>query len=181
MQIQISSVSPVRVEGKFPKIDIKYFRDGKSTERTLAGVGKTKDVINILKEAKENDIYDIELEKKGEYYNWVGATKAVAQAAAEQAKSSYQTKSTYETPEERAKKQVYIVRQSSITNAIEYLNDQSKKFSVSEVLDVAEQFVQFVFNGREVAEENVKMERATKLAEKGMATVEDEFKDDNPF
>ncbi|UOF80634.1 hypothetical protein [Caudoviricetes sp.] len=51
-------------------------------------------------------------------------------------------KSTYETPEERAKKQVYIVRQSSITNAI---NLKGSKATVAEILDVAKQFESFVF------------------------------------
>jgi hypothetical protein len=56
-------------------------------------------------------------------------------------------KSTYETPEERAKKQIYIVRQSSIGSAIDMLSVGSKSPpKVDEVIAVAKQFEEYVFN-----------------------------------
>ena len=53
-------------------------------------------------------------------------------------------KSTYETPEERAKKQVYIVRQSSIANAIAFFHTE-KNVTTTKVLEVAKQFEDYVF------------------------------------
>ena len=50
--------------------------------------------------------------------------------------------STYETPEERAIKQVYIVRQSSISASINFLNHDG---DVGDVLRVAKQFEAYVF------------------------------------
>lgn len=177
MQIEITGVTPIVVEGKYPKMTVDYVRDGSAKSNKIVGLGKTKDVMNILKDAKGGDVFDIELEKKGDYYNWVAATKVQgASGATAAAKTSYQAKSTYETPEERAKRQVYIVRQSSISNSIEYLNAQGKKFTVEDVQDVAQQFVDFVFQTERLA-------KATKLAEKGAAaaTTQGELDDDIPF
>ena len=55
-------------------------------------------------------------------------------------------RSTYETPEERAKKQVYIVKQSSINAAIQLLSVGAKQPPSTElVLTEAQKFVDFVF------------------------------------
>lgn len=174
MLITISSVSPVRVEGKYAKMDIKFFTGGKSGERTLAAVGDTKKVIEVLKNAKEGEDYEVTLKKSDDdkYWNWVGAEVSKPSAAVAVAKSTYQAKSTYETPAERAKKNVYIVRQSSLERAMEFLNAKGNKHTDADVCKIAEKFVTFVFQTE------------------GMATVDDAagepnldepMKDDNPF
>jgi len=61
------------------------------------------------------------------------------------------TGSNYETKEERAARQVYIIRQSSISSAVELLG-QGK--SVDEVLSVAKQFEAYVFAKDPIAEIN---------------------------
>jgi hypothetical protein len=61
---------------------------------------------------------------------------------------------SWETPDERAKKQVYIVRQSSIGAAIDYLDkfrEADAEVAVSDVLRVATQFENFVFGQTGVA------------------------------
>lgn len=57
------------------------------------------------------------------------------------------TGSNYETAEERAAKQIYIVRQSSITAALKLFEGQAKLPSVFDVIHLAEQFKEYVFNG----------------------------------
>ncbi len=55
-------------------------------------------------------------------------------------------KSTYETPEERAKKQIYIVRQSTIAQAINLLSVGAKGApKIDDVLSVAKVFEDYVF------------------------------------
>lgn len=55
-------------------------------------------------------------------------------------------KSTYETPEERAVKQIYIVRQSNIASAINLLSVGAKSAPpVDAVLEVAKQLEAHVF------------------------------------
>lgn len=55
--------------------------------------------------------------------------------------------STFETPEERAKKQVYIVRQSSISNAISLLTTGAKvPPATSAVIALAKELEAYVFD-----------------------------------
>lgn len=54
-------------------------------------------------------------------------------------------KSTYETADERAARQVMIVRQSSISNAIALLKTEKHTPTTEDVLAVAKQFEDFVF------------------------------------
>ena len=55
------------------------------------------------------------------------------------------TGSNYETPAERAIKQVYIVKQSSISNAIAFCAATNADPTIQGVLDIAQQFVDYVF------------------------------------
>ena len=111
-----------------------------------------KDVFNALKKAESGEVYTVSREKDAKgYWQWVGITEGEdAQPAASQTPSkgiaaTPAPKSTYETPEERAKKQVYIVRQSSITAAITILKTDKKNPTVDEVLEVAKKFENYVF------------------------------------
>jgi hypothetical protein len=98
--------------------------------------------------------FEVEIEKKDGFNNWVsmkqvGANDAVqpAAAAAPRAASAASTpvRSTYETPEERAIKQVYIVKQSSVSNAIATLSVGAKKLEPADVLKLAQEYTDFVF------------------------------------
>lgn len=96
-------------------------------------------------------------EKEGEYWNVKSIVTGVAELQKTTGEVSKGTgvsskgfsspKSTYETPEERAKKQVYIVRQSSLSAAINLLAaNGGKKNSVEEVIQTAKQFESYVFD-----------------------------------
>jgi hypothetical protein len=140
MQIEIVKVGKPYKEGKWGKLDIEYIRDGKNVSRKLAAVGKTADVVKVLANATSGEHYEIEVEKNGEYYNWNVATKV--ENVAPEKKTSYQAaKSTYETPEERARKQVYIARQSSLATATNLLGVGADP---DKVVAVAQKFVDFV-------------------------------------
>jgi hypothetical protein len=89
------------------------------------------------------------------YYNWTSIKPAGGddQQAAPAAAKSGVVKSTYETAEERKVKQLYIIRQSSISNAIDYLKAVHKEdepaWNVNDVLNVAQEFVDFVYGTEE--------------------------------
>ena len=74
--------------------------------------------------------------------------------------------STYETPEERAKKQVVIVRQSCIGYAIAAVDKFKREAPINEadILELAEQFEKFVNKGLKAA---AKKYLDVKLAEEG--------------
>lgn len=102
-----------------------------------------------LEAVKPGDVIEITKEKKGEYWNVISivpATAGAVQSTATKTTPSASPKSTYETPEERATKQIYIVRQSSISNAIALLAIGAKnEQSSDEALKIAKQFEEFVF------------------------------------
>lgn len=62
------------------------------------------------------------------------------------------TGSNYETPSERAQKQVYIVKQSSITAAIGVANLNKEKATPEEIIESAQKFVNYVFDTPPVTE-----------------------------
>jgi hypothetical protein len=105
-------------------------------------------------EAQIGQTYDVTEEKNGEFVEWVSLSPAgvVAAGAAPAAsvsesvqRGSTPTRSTYETPEERAIKQVYIVKQSSLSNAVATLAVGAKAVKPSDVLKLAQEYTDFVF------------------------------------
>lgn len=181
MTIEVIKAPVARMEGKYQKMDFMFLRDGKPQSRKLVAVGKTKDIFPILTNSKDGDVLDIEMEKDGDYWNWIKATpgvKAQVQAAAEgRPQQVGRTGNTYETPEERARKQVYITRHGSVNTATEFLVAQGKKFTIGEVFDIADLISSYVFstNGAQTIDE-AGLENAAVEAAGG-----DELKDDIPF
>ena len=127
---------------------------------TDRGDNKTKKIMSFanpavfaaIKDAKQGDVFAVTYTPGDQYYNWATATKASADAPAKatMASGGKVVGSTYETPDERKIKQLYIVKQSSIANAIELLSVGAKTPpKVSEVLETAQQFVDFVYGTNE--------------------------------
>jgi hypothetical protein len=127
--------------------NLKYESDGKPRDRKIMSFDK--DAYGILKNATPNEQYEIDLEKNGDFWDW---KKVVKVDAANDASASGTgvgkpvAKGNWETSEERAKRQVYIARQNSVTNAVNFCGSDS---TVDEVLSVAKQFVDFIFSGME--------------------------------
>src|SRR5512135_3771254 len=106
-------------------------------------------VFNAVSEAQAGEVFTIESEKDANgYWQWTKATKGASQSVPKspQASGVPTPRSTYETPEERAKKQIYIVRQSSVSSAIELLAaNGGKKNTKEEVVELAKYFEAYVF------------------------------------
>lgn len=154
MQIEILNVSsetkPTSKGGTYVMLDVafKNLSSGKTEGKKLVPFGDSEAVYKQFKDAKAGNQFDVTLEKQGQYWVWTKATSiapgAVASSAA--SKATPVAKSTYETPEERAKKQVYIVKQSSISNAVAILTVGAKTPpSLQSVLDLAQQLTSWVF------------------------------------
>lgn len=153
MQIEILKAGEVRKEGKYFKFELTYSRDGKPSSRTLVAVGDTKPVFEVLKDAKQGDVYEIDLRKDGEYYNWIGCTKGASLTVTSGSNvpatdgkssgntSSYKSTNTYETPDERAKKQVYIARMSALAQAIAYGGQENDE---QDILAMAKRFESYI-------------------------------------
>ncbi len=100
----------------------------------------------------KGDRVDVVTVKEGDYWQWKAIAKeGDAPPRVEATKSTggggKVIGSNYETAEERARRQVYIVRQSSIASAIQLIDKESieKAKAVDEVLGIAKRFEDYVF------------------------------------
>lgn len=153
MQIQIQFINAsVEDKGKYKQAEIAFKDLAKGQVSSKKLMSFTNPVVyKTLVDAKNGEIYTIDMEKneKG-YWDWIKAvtsTSVDTSNAVSPSKASVAPKSTYETPEERAKKQVYIVRQSSISSAIDYMNGTGaiKKATAADVIFCAKEFESYVF------------------------------------
>jgi len=113
-------------------------------------------VFNHVKGLAKGDTINVQTTKDAAgYWQWTGIGDDNA-APATQAKPATTgggrvTGSNYETKEERAARQIYIIRQSSLSTAVDLLG-QGK--SVDEVIATAKQFEAYVFAKDPIAEIN---------------------------
>lgn len=148
------NIEVVRVEieskGKYQAASVIYKgQDGKVDNKKLVSFAN-KEVFKLFSSAQPGEKFAVNLEKDNNgYWQWVSAAPMGSAAASADSpspsKGSASPRSTYETPDERAARQVYIVRQSSIANAVALLKDAKRQATVEEVLDAAKQFEAFVF------------------------------------
>ena len=147
MDIKIFDVQ-IENKGKYKMATVDYKDMGQGKNGTKKLVSFTnKAVYEAMAAAKPGEEFTVTLEKGEQYWEWVGVaprgaqTNAATAPAAPAKGNTYQApKSTYETPEERAKKQVYIIRQSSVTAALEFLKHNNKNFKLDDVISVAKDF-----------------------------------------
>lgn len=129
--------------------------NNKTETKLLLPFGAQKSAFEALSNAIAGDEFTVQVQKNAKGYNdWVSATPGATAPAPAQAfasggvggQATASPRSNYETPEERAKRQIYIVRQSSVSNAIELLTTGAKAPpAVEDVLKVAKEFENFVF------------------------------------
>lgn len=103
---------------------------------------------NGLSQLEKGDNFVAKQEKKDGYWNWTSVAKGQELTAAKVESKAPASGGNWETAEERKNKQVYIVRQSSITAALNLLSQQGvKKPTVADVCQMAEELKEYVFNG----------------------------------
>lgn len=97
------------------------------------------------------DSFVVTQEKKGEYWNWISIKKIAGEPTAMAKPAAASTGGNWETAEERKNKQVYIIRQSSISAALKFAELQKDFFKgttnpLGEVLNVADEITNWVLN-----------------------------------
>lgn len=149
MQIEIIDISKKELpnkngKGKYNELTVAYRADGKIQEKKLVSFSNPL-VFTHLETLTKGDKVNLITEKIGDYWQWTAIEPEDTPKTEE--KAVKYTGSTYETKEERAVKQRYIVRQSSITAAISILNLQGSfgKGAKEEVLAIAEDLEAWVF------------------------------------
>ncbi len=149
MQITIINVS-VEDKGKYKMAEVAYKdQEGAVKGKKLMSFGTGADVFKALTQAKTGEVYNVTPQKNDKgFWDWVSVNKGSSTATTTTGGTvaTPSPKSTYETPEERANRQALIVRQSSVSSAVEYCKLNSKKSpSVEEVIQISKQFEDYVF------------------------------------
>ena len=167
MNITILSVEVQTVptaKGSYQKANVAYKNNsfqGKVEGKQIMSFGATKDSFATLAQAQPGQTYEVQIVKNDKGYNdWVSMAQAVPgaaspvatpQAGATGKAPAASPRSTYETPEERAQRQVLIVRQSSLSSAAAVLTTGAKTPpSAQAVVGLAKEFEAYVF-GTEVS------------------------------
>lgn len=152
MEIQIQDVSRSDATGKNGKsygiLQVAYRSDGKLQEKKLMSFSNPQ-VFKHIEGLSKGDVVNVKTEKDANgYWQWTAIEDGTAAPKATTSNASAPTRvtgSNYETPEERAKRQQYIVRQSSLTTAISILGVGAKSLDKQQVLSLAEELEQWVF------------------------------------
>lgn len=186
MQIQILSTSVTSKLNKsnktYQELEVAFKNlsfNGKVEAKKLFDFGAQADTFKVLATAKGADVYEVDVIKNTAGYNdWVKVTKgtgaAVTASVPQNTSATSATTSTkggWETPEERAKKQIYIVRQSSISAAVNALSVGVKTApKANEVIEYARELEAFVFEA----------DRQANVASRDVGTI-DTLEEDLPF
>lgn len=118
MQIKILNVGATELKqgpkAKYSVFTLTYESNGRENKKSIMSF--QKEIFGTLASANVGDVYDVEAVKNGQFWDWKSVTKATATSPATSGGSGggyYK-----ETSEERALRQVYIVRQSSLASAV---------------------------------------------------------------
>lgn len=163
MQISILNVTVTTVptaKGSYQMADVafKNLTYGKVEGKKVMSFGATKDAFGVLSTAQPGQTFTVTVVKNDKGYNdWIALTPSngavdspaspIAGFTAKQAgPGAISTRtSTYETPEERAQRQIFIIRQSSLSNAVATLAVGSKGVKPTDVIDLAKLYENYVF------------------------------------
>lgn len=165
IQIQIINIDKetrmTKANKPYEVIEVTYKNltfQGKVESKKLMPFGDTAPAAKTLATATNGEVYDIQWQKDptGQYNNWTSAAPAGAASPAgsptpqaprpAQAGQAPVRAWQGESPEERAAKQIYIVKQSSISAAVSALSVGSKTAPESAaVIKYAQELVDFVF------------------------------------
>ena len=153
LAVEIKEVKEGKKDYKLMDVSYKNLEFNKVEGKKIVSFA-SPDVFNALKSANAGDEFDV---TKGEktaagFVPWTrcvpageGGDPTVASTSQPTApKSTGSPRSTYETPEERAKKQVYIIRQSSIASAIAAAG--GKPIKAEDAIEVAKVFEAYVMS-----------------------------------
>lgn len=184
MQITIIDVSQEvqtkTAKGGYGSIEVTYKDSYNKVANKKLMSFNHPEVYKAMKAAQKGAVLEVETKKNDAgYWDWTaisptGASSQVPSASTVNAGSSTGGTSrggTYETQEERAKKQTYIIKQSSLSNAVETLSVGAKApLKPEDVKKVAQDYVDWVL-GTDVRKELTI----------GKDSLEDDFDNDVPM
>lgn len=130
----------------YQSIEVTYKNDQGQTQSKKLMSFSNPTVFNHIRDLNKGDALNVTTEKDANgYWQWtgIGGDNAVSETKqATPATGGRVTGSNYETKEERAARQILIVRQSSLSSAVELLGAGT---SIEDVIATAKQFEAYVF------------------------------------
>ena len=153
MKVKILDVNiehVVKGKSRYSKATVAYSYDGQA--RTQNIMSFTNPAVFAKVQEKVGQEVEVTVGKNDAGYNeWraveeVGTAAPVTAAGLSSLAPTRVTGSNYETPVERAAKQVYIVKQSSISAAVSLAASNKEKATAAEIIATAQQFVDWVFD-----------------------------------
>lgn len=160
MQIQVIATTietkPTQKGTSYQQLEVTYKNlsyQGKVESKKLMSFGANANAFKTLADAPTGSQWEVTVVKNAQGYNdWTSVVAASAapasspQTGAQARTQPGQTRSTYETPEERAQRQILIVRQSSLSAAVSTLAVGAKTVKPDDVIAVAKQYENYVFD-----------------------------------
>lgn len=161
IQIQIIATNvetKPTAKGSYQQLEVTYKNltfQNKVESKKLMSFGANATAFKTLSTAQAGQVYTVEVVKNAQGYNdWPSVTAGAVIQEPTKPQADVQKapiKTTYETPEERAQRQILIVRQSSLSSAVSLLTTAVKTPpKPSDVIAVAKEFETYVF-GLDVA------------------------------
>ena len=158
MQIEIVQVV-VENRGKYRLANVTY-KDDKGrvdSKKSIVSFAHPA-VFKVISEAQLGDKFEVKSEKNDKgHWDWVEVASAGKNTSPSStgAVESVRKSGGWETSEERAKRQVYIVRQSSVANAVALATINGKPVSEADIVKSAKVFEEFVFGIEAIQETEV--------------------------
>ena len=148
LQIEVIDVSKPTItktktgKGEYSTIEVSYRKDGKIEGKKLFSFASPQ-IYNAAQSWKKGDVINLEIAKEEakdgrSYWQW----KHILNDS-EVAVANTETKQT-PASQERANVQLYIIKQSSLSNAVATLAVGSKAIKAEDVISLAEKYVDFV-------------------------------------
>lgn len=140
MLISINQVSLQKHDKGYMLAEVSYTKDGKPEKKKIMSFAAPS-VYAALSNFKTFPVdVNVTMVKEGAYWNWkeIEVSNGAQTSGTTTKPATRVTGSNYETPEERARRQVYIIRQSSVASAIEYAKARSPKGAEEGIQSVIE-------------------------------------------
>lgn len=147
MQVTVIDVAQETLSAKngrtFQQLVVSYKNDkGMAQAKKLVSFANP-DLFKAAKSWTKDQIINVKTVKndKTGYWDWVGLEGEAVAESKSTASATRVTGSNYETKEERAARQVYIIRQSSLATAVDLLGQGASTDTVIETAKVFETYV----------------------------------------
>jgi hypothetical protein len=151
--VTVEQVKKPGQKAPYGKATVYYTYNGEPRKQTIVSIFNPG-IFKQVNELEQGTEIEVEVIKNEDGFNqWktltvLGARDSAAKATPTGTATAGVTKvtgSNYETRDERAARQVLIVKQSSLAQAIAYFGTDARAQSVESILEVAQTFADWVF------------------------------------